>query len=213
MKDSTRLLKFILIAMFVAIELAIGLIPNVGYIRINPAMAITIMHIPVILAGVLFGWKSGAVIGFFFGLTSLINATFLMPSPIESPLYSPFYQGGVFSGNGWSLVICFVPRILVGIVAALAYRGFDRISRMPKIASLAVAGVLASLTNTVLVLGGVFLFFREPYAAANNISVTALWNIIMGIISLNGLIEAGVAGLLTALVGRALLQVTKKLKI
>ncbi len=210
MKNTKRLA---IVSMFVAIELAIGLIPNIGYIRANPTMAITVMHIPVILAGVLLGWRSGALVGFFFGLTSLINATFLLPSPIESPLYSPFYQGGAFHGNGWSLVICFVPRILVGITAALIFKGFDSVGRMPKVVSLAVAGVSASLANTILVLGGVFLFFRESYSDAAGISISALWDIIMGIISLNGLIEAAVAGVLTVLIGRVLIEVMKRQKV
>ena len=38
-----------------------------------------------------------------------------------------FYTAGEFQGNGWSLVVCFLPRILTGTFAGLTYTGLSRV--------------------------------------------------------------------------------------
>ena len=50
------------VSIFVAIELMIGLIPNIGYIPIG-AMHLTIIHIPVIIGAILLGPKAGGMLG------------------------------------------------------------------------------------------------------------------------------------------------------
>lgn len=206
-QEKTRNLT--LSAVFVAIVLLMGLVPALGFIPIG-ALHIVTVHIPVIIGGVVLGPRIGGILGFFFGFTSLLNATFLQPNPIESPLFSPFFTGGVFPGNAWSLVICFVPRILVGVVAGLLFRALSK-TKLPGTLSLVFCGVLSSLTNTVLVLGGIYVFFGTPYAAANDLSLSGLFSVILGIVSFNGLIEAAVAGALTAAVAKTLLAVRRRL--
>ena len=107
-KSNTPTLSMVQLAMFSAIILAMAFIPGLGYIPLGVTRA-TIIHLPVIIGSLLLGPKKGAFLGGVFGLTSLINNTF---SPtVTSFTFSPFYSGG----NPWSLVICFVPRILIGI--------------------------------------------------------------------------------------------------
>jgi uncharacterized membrane protein len=161
---------------------------------------------------VVLGWKEGAFFGFLFGLTSMLAATFISPNPVESPLFSPFYKVGKFQGGFASVIVAFVPRILVGIIAWAVYRALAK-TRLPNSVSLGVAGVAGSLTNTVLVLGGIFLFFREPYAAANEISVSTLFEILAGIIASNGIPEAIFAGILTAAICSALQIIARKMKV
>ena len=60
----------------------------------------------VIIAAFILGPLGGGILGFVFGLLSLIVMT-IYPSA-TSFVFTPFY--GI--GNGWSLVICFLPRIL-----------------------------------------------------------------------------------------------------
>lgn len=204
------------LSIFIAIELIVGLVPFLGYIPVNPTMNLTIMHIPVIIAAIVLGTKKGALIGFFFGLTSLINATWLRPSPIESPIFSPFFADGVFKGGWQSLVICFVPRILVGVVAGLVFLLIVKLIKNRSVAlpvALPVAGVLGSMTNTVLVLMGIYYFYGEPYSAAYEKTLEALWSIFMGIISVNGALEAVAAGIITTLVCLPLLHLKDRGKI
>ena len=79
-------------AMFLAIQIILVVTP-LGYLPIGPISATT-MHIPVIIAGIALGKKAGAQLGFVFGLTSVINATF-RPT-LTSFCFSPFItMGGV----------------------------------------------------------------------------------------------------------------------
>ena len=76
----------VLLAFFVAIEVILANTP-LGYVPVG-AINATTLHIPVIIAGILLGKKYGALIGFVFGLTSFMKATF-QPG-ITSFIFSPF---------------------------------------------------------------------------------------------------------------------------
>ena len=108
MNRSVKTRNMVLTAVIAAIIILMAFTP-VGYINLVVIKA-TLIHVPVIIGSVVLGPKKGAFLGFIFGLTSLINNTF-NPS-LLSFAFSPFYSGG----NLWSIVICFVPRILTGVV-------------------------------------------------------------------------------------------------
>ena len=63
------------------------------------------------------------------------------------------------------------------------------------------AGICGSLTNTLLVMGSIFLFYKEPYSEAVGVAADALLAMIGGIISFNGVVEAIVAAIIVYLVG------------
>ena len=79
-----------IMAMFLAIQIILVVTP-LGYLPIGPISATT-MHIPVIIAGIALGKKAGAQLGFVFGLTSVLNATF-RPT-LTSFCFSPFVTIG-----------------------------------------------------------------------------------------------------------------------
>ena len=194
-------------ALLAALIILLAMTP-IGYIPLGFTRA-TIIHVPVILGAVLLGPKKGAFLGFLFGLTSLINNT-VNPTP-TSFCFSPFYSLGEVHGNFFSLVICFIPRILIGVTAWLAFWLCMKLSRSKKpLVPLSVAGLTGALTNTLLVMNMIYFFFAESYAAANEVSVKALYTFILGIIGINGVPEAIVAAILTAAVGSVLLKITRR---
>ena len=69
-----------------------------------------------------------------------------------------------------------------------------------------LAGVSGALTNTLLVMNLIFVFFRDAYAVANDVASEAVYGFILSIIGINGIPEAIVAGILTTLIGRILLK-------
>ena len=69
------------------------------------------------LTGILLGVGAGAAMGFCAGLFSFIVWTFITPGPTAF-VFTPFVSIGDIHGNGWSLAICFIPRILTGVVAS-----------------------------------------------------------------------------------------------
>ena len=192
-------------ALFAALIVALSAMPFIGYIYIPILLvSITTIHIPVILGSILLGPKRGAVLGGVFGLTSLINNT-LYPK-VTSFVFSPFYEGSVAQGGGiGSLVICFVPRILVGIVPYYVYKFLSRKDKRRPLA-LAVAGFAGSMTNTLLVMNLIYLLFGQQWAAAQGKAGEFLYGIILGVIGMNGVPEAIAAAVLTLLVGGALLR-------
>ena len=61
-----KIKRMSLLAMLLAIELVLLMTP-LGYLRIGP-LSLTMMHIPVIIAGIVLGKEAGLILGFVFGL-------------------------------------------------------------------------------------------------------------------------------------------------
>ena len=111
----------------------------------------TFVHIPVVIASILYGPRIGGTLGLLMGLFSLtINTIVQLPS---SYLFSPFVE----KGNLYSLIIVLVPRILIGITPYFVYKMIHNKS------GLAIAAAVGSFTNTFFVLSGIFIFFSKNY--------------------------------------------------
>ncbi len=254
--------KLVLTALFAAIIIIMAFTP-LGYIPLVVINATTI-HIPVILGAIFCGPKRGAFLGFIFGFTSFIKNT-LMPSSLSAFVFSPVLAYNVVGASGIfkSLVICFVPRILVGVVPFFVYIGVKKLveatdkkttqtiaiavlaaimilgshaffaklittENANQIAwilavviavlicvgltgimrgqsaahiSYAYAGLSGALTNTLLVMPLIYIFYKEPYAVALDKDPSEVIGVIEGVISFNGMVEAVVAAILVAAIG------------
>ncbi len=185
-------------ALLTALVLLLTFVPQLGYIKL-PILAIqaTTIHIPVIIGSILLGWKSGAYLGAVFGLTSLINNT--MAPGLISFCFSPFVNMGEgLGGSPLALVVCFVPRILCGIVPYFVYRALK--NKCDDKLSCLFSGVVGSMTNTILVMGMIYLFFGQSYAAAEGIAVDAVFGAILSVVATNGICEAIIAAVLASAV-------------
>lgn len=188
------------IALLVAIMIVLASTP-LGYIPL-PFMRATTLHIPVIVGACLLGPKVGALLGGLFGITSVVIAT-VQPN-ITSFVFTPFYSfSPEFHGSWMSLVVAIAPRILIGVVAGLVFQGLMKVVKSQAL-SLAVAGLAGAMTNTVGVMGLIYLLFGEQYALAGGKDPALLFGVILGVIGTNGVVEAIIAGVLTAAVGKAL---------
>ena len=167
----------------------------------------TIIHIPVIIGAILLGPKAGAFLGGVFGLVSMIKNT--MYPNLSSFVFTPFYSVGESQGNLWSVVVSMVPRILIGVVAYYVYAGLMKLSKN-QVLSCIVSGLLASMTNTILVMSGIYLFFGSAYAQAQGKAEDALFMFIAGIVGTVGVPEAIVAAILTVLIVKPLTIIMKK---
>ena len=188
--------ELVLLSMFTAIIFLLAFTP-IGLIDL-PLIKATILHVPVIIGAILLGPKKGAFLGGVFGLTSIIKNT-MVPSAL-SFAFSPFIPvPGLDHGSPWALVICFVPRILVGVTPWLVYQLIRRIHNGlgVRAVGMAIAAVVGAFTNTALVMGMIFLVFRQAYAAMQGIPVDAVLGVILGVVGTNGVPEAIVAAVLT----------------
>lgn len=195
-------------AMLMAIMLVMGFTP-LGSIPL-PFMKATTTHIPVIIAAILFGVKSGAAFGVGFGIVSMVRQT-IMPN-ITAFAFTPFIPIPGTEGFNWrGLIVAFVPRIMIGVTVALLYRFLARHKVNDKI-NLMICSITGSMVNTVFVLGLIYLLMGNAYAAAQGISHEALLGLLSGVIFSNGIGEAIVAALLVTAIITALMKAFPKLK-
>lgn len=194
-REKNRLMTEMALLMAVIVILSVT---PLGYIPLGFMNATTI-HIPVIIAGIVLGWKAGALCGLVFGITSVLNATFkpVVTSFLFSPLIAP--------GNALSLVIAIVPRILIGVAAFAVFRVLLKVTGKKPV-SMFIAGVAGSMTNTVLVMGMAYIFFAEPYAEKTGIAVEGVLKAVCGVMVINGIPEAIVAGIISSAVSAALMK-------
>lgn len=186
------------LALFSSIIFILGMTP-LGFIPFGLFKIVTI-HIPVIIGSILLGPKKGAFLGSLFGLTSFIMSH-LQPS-LSSYFFSP-----IISGNFFSLIICFLPRILVGIVPYYLFKFFKKFININ--ISLIITGILGSLINTVLVLFLIYNIFGEKYAEILNTSLDNLLNAIFITVGINAVLEAFTSAILTLSICKVLFKITK----
>lgn len=171
MKRKTNVFQLTMISMLVAILIVQTFVPMLGYIPIGP-IDVTIVHITVILSAVLFGPKIGLTVGTTWGLLSMFRA-YMQPTPFNIVFLNP--------------LISVLPRALVGWGSAKVFQFLSK--RMSNRLAYSVTAAFGTLTNTVLVLGGIYLFAAEAYANALGISQTALLGALGTVVATNGLIE------------------------
>lgn len=201
---SGKTLELVQLALFAAIILVMVFTPYLGYIPLG-FMNATIIHIPVIIGALFLGPKKGAILGFIFGLTSLFNNTF-NPN-VTSFVFSPFYTMSGVHGGIKSLIVCFVPRILIGVVAYYVYQTVIKTmgkNKSSRTIAFAAAGVSGALTNTILVMSGIYFLFGSSYSAAKGLAADSLYKLIFTIIGTQGIPEAIVAGVIVTAVGQVL---------
>jgi len=139
-----RTYELVLMSLFTAIIVIMAFTP-LGYIPLVVINA-TIIHIPVILGALFLGPKKGAFLGFVFGFTSFINNTFKAVTP-SAFVFSPVLAANVVGVSGIfkSLYICFVPRILVGVVPYFVYIGLRGLLKDGKKVQSAVVNLCAAV--------------------------------------------------------------------
>lgn len=215
MNRSMKTRNMVMTGVFAAIMILMTSIPFLGYIPIG-AIRATLIHIPVIVGAIILGPKYGALLGFIFGCTSLFTNTF-SPTP-ASFVFSPFYTAGDFGGGPQSLIICFVPRILIGVVAYYVYILLKKILSRAKInkagaqtISLVAAGLAGSLTNTLLVMNLIYFLFQDGYSVVRGVSAADLYQkVIIVTVTVNGIPEAIVAAIFTTAICTVLLRLNKQ---
>lgn len=169
------------------------LLPFIGNVPIGP-LSITTLPITVATIAILFGPLEGAIAGTTWGILTWIRA-FVYPSSALAPL--------IFTNP----LIAVVPRILVGVVAGYI---FKILSSREKVAA-TVAGATASLTNTLLVLGGILVFANTPAVASGYHTNQAGLAAVLGtILATNGVVELIITAAVTPLIAIPLLNHLKK---
>lgn len=173
-----------------------------------PIIKATTVHIPVILGAVLFGPAAGCILGGVFGICSLISNT--MAPTLLSFAFSPFMSTTGFSGVVKALWISIGCRIMIGFVAGWLWIILEK-CKVNQAISLAVTGFVGSMTNTVFVMGSIYLLFAQQYAEAKEVGISAVWGLIMGTVTASGIPEAIAAAILVLAIGKVLIKFIKRI--
>lgn len=200
MTSKNKTLFLVQFSVLLAIEAIFCFTPLGSLPALGPIVA-TLAMVPVSITAVLLGTKAGTMMGAFAGLFSFLVWTFMPPMPLMAFIFTPFYSLGEFSGNFGSLLICFVPRILVGTVTGVSYKYFSEALHKKAVFSISISAALGSLINTFGVMGGIWLFFGKQYAS---IAGQTMIYIIGFTILTSGIPEAIVSAILSSAVCRPL---------
>ena len=193
------------VALMAAIVVVLANTP-LGMIQL-PIVKATTVHIPVIIGAILLGPTAGAILGFVFGMCSLISNT--MAPTLLSFAFSPFMSTTGILGAIKAIWISVGCRVLIGVVAGWLWILLKKI-KLNQIASLAITGFIGSMVNTITVMGSIYFLFAKQYAEAKEVAVTAVWGLVMGTVTASGIPEAIAAAVLVAIVTKVLLRIRKE---
>ena len=191
-------------ALMAAIVIVLSNTP-LGMIKL-PIIKATTVHIPVIIGAILLGPAAGAILGGVFGICSLISNT--MAPTLLSFAFSPFLAGDLLGALKalWISVGC---RILIGVVAGWLWIALRKMKLTPW-AALPITGFVGSLTNTVCVMGSIYVLLAGQYASARGVAADAVWGLIMTTVTASGIPEAAAAAILVTALGKVLLAFFRK---
>ena len=90
---------------------------------------------------------------------------------------------------------------MIGVVSGWVSVALKKLS-VPAAVRLAVTGFIGSMTNTVFVMGSIYLLFAQQYAEVKNVGMEAVFGLVMGTVAASGVPEAIAAAILvTAITG------------
>ncbi|MDY5985369.1 ECF transporter S component [Sporofaciens sp. SGI.106] len=193
------------VALMAAIIIVLANTP-LGMIQL-PIIKATTVHIPVIIGAVLLGPAAGAILGCVFGICSLVSNT--MAPTLLSFAFSPFMSTTGLTGVVKALWISIGCRIMIGVVAGWLWILLKKFNVNQTIA-LVVTGFAGSMTNTIFVMGSIYILFAQQYAQAKEVAITAVWGLIMGTVTASGIPEAVAAAVLVLALGKVLLKFMKR---
>lgn len=202
MKNSRKFntTKMVELAVLIAIIFLMAFTP-LGYIK-TAWIDITLIVIPVAVGAVVLGPTAGAILGFTFGLTSLI-LSFSSPLGAMMTDINPIFR----------VITCIIPRILCGWLAGVVFVALKKGKKTQKF-SLVLANLSCPIFNTIFFLSTLMFFYYDTpavQALAQEIGAGSLFALVAAIVGTNGIIEAVACFIIGSAISKAL-QVVLKIK-
>jgi len=195
-----------LLGVFIALILMFTF-SGIGYISLGFGFTVTVLPIVVAVGATLLSPAGGVVLGFTFGLTSLLTCVLGMDA-----------MGVILFGiSPWRAAItCIIPRVFVGLLTALIFKALQKIDKT-KVVSYAVACLCCPLLNTLLFLGTLWLCFGGDLASNADLNallggsvngIVAVFTVFAGV---NGIVEAIATTIVGTPIAKALSVVKSKI--
>ena len=193
MKHKFDTKTIVLTGLFLALEIIFQTLGN--FLQIGPAN-INVALVTVVLAGVICGPISGAVLGFFNGIMALL-------SPSTIAIFMPINPAA-------TVIICLLKCTLAGLISGLVFILFKKKNRF---LGLVLASLLVPVVNTGTFCIGSLLFFRpflESGVGETFPNIGAF--LIFGVIGWNFIFEITSTVVLSPTIGMILLKREEKAK-
>ena len=157
--------------LLLALEIIFQVIGN--YLQFGP-VSINLSLVAIVIAAVLYGPLSGAILGFFCGIVILF-------SPSTLAIFMPVSPVG-------TVIVCLLKTTLAGLVAGFVFEAFK--NKNPSL-GIVIASVLVPVINTGLFSIMALLFFRSILAggAGSEAFGSMLKFLLVGFIGVNFLLE------------------------
>ena len=178
----TRKLTFLGVMLSLTIVfVALTVIPTT-----SASMALLIF-LPTIITSIIYGPKTGALMGALSGTVTLLRALFYPASPLDYLFLNP--------------LVSILPRIFIGIVPYYVNILFKKIIKS-KTVSLLIAGASGALTNTGLVILMLYIIYSDRVVAISTEFGlgTTFAAFAVFLVTTSALIESTVAGIGTSAV-------------
>ena len=107
----------------------------------------------------------------------------------------------------WISVGC---RIMIGVVSGWLWIVLRKL-KVNKTLGLAITGFVGSMTNTVFVMGSIYILLASEYAQVKSVAVDAVWGLIMVTVTSSGIPEAVAAMILVSVIGTALVYTVARI--
>lgn len=198
MNNANKVHQITRMAILVAIIFLLAFTP-LGYLTIGPIAATTI-QMPVIVGAVMMGPVSGAVLGFFFGLSAIIKV-------LTMPGADPFATLALAHSPFAYLVVCLGARILMGWLSGLLaelLRKAPALRGKLSAVSYAITGFVGSALNTVFYLGLLWALCAEVISSFYGVDLSGVGALVTGTAYAAGIPEAIVSCVVVAAVCKAL---------
>lgn len=195
MKSQEKIKSLVLLGLMAAVLMVLAYTP-LGYLNIGP-LAVTFNTIPVAIAAVALGPVGGAITGGVFGLTSFLQC--FGGSALGTALFAV--------NPAFTVVQCFVPRILDGLLVGIIANVMRKHCRNSLVNS-AVSGFCAAFFNTLFYMTSLIVLFgnskpimgyRETLAPGKNVFL-----FVCTFVGINAVAEWISSTLVTGAVGAAL---------
>lgn len=201
-KPNARTRRLTQLALLLALVLIMSYTP-LGYLPVGP-LVLSLLTIPVAVGAIVMGPASGAILGGAFGLTSFFNA--VRGGGGMTSIFFTLNPLGTF-------LLCFGARLAMGWLCGLVYRAARRLWPQRRRLCCAIGGLAAPLLNTLLFMGLlVILFYQTDYVQGLVAEMGAAnpFVFVVGMVGIQGLVEALLGCLVGAAVTAPLLRVVER---
>lgn len=151
MRDK-KLFQLTLTAVFVTLILTMSLLPQIGFITVMPGVAVTLVHIPVIIGVFLLDRRNAIILGFFMGLGSLLASYIYGATAFDLAFQLPW--------------ISILPRMLFAWFAYEIVQLFKKIETV-KLGKVILFGLVSLVTLFALFYGSKAIVSANAWAPYN----------------------------------------------